>query len=179
MFNSPNTGGDICKPADVAGHLLIVKAVDYKAEVRTSMGPSEAISVDIADLDSINPATGQPHIYRGSLWFNVALVNALRSQIGQLVLARMGQGTAKPGQSAPWILDDATNDPGAVAQATAWMNQHPEFQGLTAPAATQQAPAAAVPVAAAPQIPAGINPVTGEISPELAALLAQVQQKAS
>lgn len=174
MFRSPGAGGDICKPADVNGHLLIVKPIDYKAEVQTAFGATEAISSDVVDLDSVDPATGEPVVYRGTLWFNVALINALRPEIGGLVLARMGQGTAKPGQSAPWLLEDATGDSGAVDKATSWMNRHPQFQGLAAPAA---APTTPVQAPAAAATPAGINPTTGEITPELAALLAQLQQK--
>ena len=55
------------------------------------------------------------------LFFNVALKNALKTKIGQKVLARIGQGTAKPGKSAPWILLDATGDADAVAKANAFI----------------------------------------------------------
>jgi hypothetical protein len=49
------------------------------------------------------------------------LKNALKTKIGQQVLARIGQGTAKPGKSAPWILVDATGDADAVAKANAFI----------------------------------------------------------
>jgi len=51
----------------------------------------------------------------------VALRSALKPNIGKSVLARLGQGVAKPGKSAPWILIDATADEEAVAKATAYL----------------------------------------------------------
>jgi hypothetical protein len=38
------------------------------------------------------------------------------------VLAVLGKGTAKPGQSAPWILVDATTDADCVTAATAYLD---------------------------------------------------------
>ena len=89
------------------------------------------------------------------LWFNVALRNALKTKINQKVLARIGQGTAKPGKSAPWILIDATGDAASLAKANAYLG--------SAPAPAQAAPAPA----------AG----GGAITPEVAALLAQLGAK--
>ena len=87
------------------------------------------------------------------LFFNVALKNALKAKIGQKVLARIGQGTAKPGKSAPWILLDATADATAVAKANAFISS---------------APAQATPVAA--QTVTDVN----NLSPDVQALLAQL-----
>lgn len=91
------------------------------------------------------------------LWFNVALRNALKTKVGQKVLARIGQGTAKPGKSAPWILIDATGDAAALAKANAYLGSAP-------------APAAQTPQAAA-------SAPAGGITPEVAALLAQLGAK--
>ena len=89
------------------------------------------------------------------LFFNVALKNSLKSKIGQKVLARIGQGAAKPGKSAPWILLDATGDAEAVAKANAFIAGAP---------AVASAPAAAA-------APANIN------DPAVQALLAQLGAK--
>jgi hypothetical protein len=45
----------------------------------------------------------------------------LKGRIGQKVLAVLGKGTAKPGQSAPWILVDATTDNECVNAATTYI----------------------------------------------------------
>ncbi len=104
-----------------------------------------AISCDLINLD-----TGEEHT--DVLFFNVALRSSLRPLIGQKVLGRIKQGVAKPGKTAPWILEDASQDPAALAKA----------QGFKPGAA-----------AAAPKAPAA----AGEITPEVAALLAQLGAK--
>ena len=151
-FAAPSTQSESVKVADLAGHLLIITPTEYKTGIQTVHGLAEAVEVEVIDLD-----TKQTH--SSLLWFNVALRNALKNKIGQKVLARIGQGAAKPGKSAPWILVDATGDTNAVATANAYLTSAP------APVVATPAPAAA-PVAA-----------TGGITPEVAALLAQLGAK--
>lgn len=148
-FTAPDTNqSDSVKVADLAGQLLIIEPIDYKTEIQTVHGVTDAVAVNIINLDANN------NRHDNVLFFNVALKNALRNKIGQKVLARIGQGTAKPGKSAPWILMDATGTPADIARANAYM---------------QQAPASATPTA----------PATGGggVTPEIAALLAQLGAK--
>ena len=144
-FSAPSTSTESVKVADLNGHLLIIEPIEYKTGITTVHGDADAIEVRINDLD-----TNTSH--ESVLFFNVALKNALKTKIGQKVLARIGQGTAKPGKSAPWILVDATGDADAVAKANAFI------AGAVAPAV---APA-----------PANIN------DPAVQALLAQLGAKA-
>jgi hypothetical protein len=130
-FSAPSSNNESVKVADLNGHLLILEALEYKTGIATVHGDADAIEVRINDLD-----TG--HTHDSVLFFNVALKNALKSKIGQKVLARIGQGAAKPGKSAPWILVDATGDADAVAKANAFIAGAPAV--ASAPAA---APAAA------------------------------------
>ena len=51
-FSSPATSGESVKPADLQGHLLIIKPVEYKTGITTSLGEAEAIEVDLVDLDA-------------------------------------------------------------------------------------------------------------------------------
>lgn len=146
-FAAPASSEASVKPADLQGHLLIISPVEYKTGITTSLGEAEAIEVNIIDLD-----TNTEH--HSVLFFNVALRSALKPNIGKQVLARIGQGVAKPGKSAPWILINATDDQEAVAKATAYLTGN-----LSAPVAT--------PVAA----------TTGAIdpnSPEIQALIAKL-----
>ena len=147
-FSSPATSGESVKPADLQGHLLIIKPVEYKTGITTSLGEAEAIEVDLVDLDA-----GTEH--NSVLFFNVALRSALKPNIGKSVLARIGQGVAKPGKSAPWILVDATTDADAVAKATAYL-----AGGIAAPKATG-------------------NPVVNgvKVTPEVAALMYKLGAK--
>ena len=153
MFAAPaNTGGGV-KPADLHNHLIIITPLEYRTNITTSMGDSDAIAVDIADLD-----TNEQH--DNSLLFNPALRNALKPLIGQKVLAKIVQGVAKPGKTAPWILQDMTTDAAAVARATAFL-----ASGFAAPAA----PAPAAPAAA---------PAIDLTDPTIQALMAQLGAQA-
>ena len=146
-FAAPATSeSSSVKPADLEGKLLIIEPVEYKTGIQTSLGEAEAIEVNLVDLDS-----GSQH--SSVLFFNVALRNSLRPNIGKKVLARIGKGVAKPGKSAPWVLLNATDNQADVAKATAYL------------AGSVSAPAATVPPAAA--APAGVTP-------EIAALLAKL-----
>ncbi len=186
-FAPPAQGGDTAKPADLAGHLLIVKPNDYRTGILTSFGEKDAVSVDLVDLDDVDPDTGEVgHQYHGALWFSGALVGSCKNQIGTLVLARMSQGTAKAGQSPPWLLADATTDAAAVQAGALWLSSHPEFRGLSAPtpapapvaAPPVQAAAAAAPVAApsSTAAPKPVGPGGQELTPEMWAALQQLQQ---
>ena len=130
-FSAPSGNTESVKVADLNGHLLIVEPIEYKTGIPTVHGDADAIEVRINDLD-----TG--HTHESVLFFNVALKNALKSKVGQKVLARIGQGTAKPGKSAPWILLDATGDADAVAKANAFI------AGASAPAVATPAPSASI-----------------------------------
>ena len=91
---------------------------------------------------------------------SLALKNALKNKVGQKVLARIGQGTAKPGKSAPWILIDATGNPADLAKANAYIgNAGAKPAATPAPAETKQVIDA------------------NQITPEVAALLAQLGAK--
>lgn len=151
-FASPgNTSSELIKVADLANHLLIITPIEYKTGIQTVHGIAEAVEVNVYDLD-----TNTEH--NSLLWFNVALRNALKTKLNQKVLARIGQGPAKPGKSAPWILLDATSDAAAIAKANAY---------LAAPPAPSATPAPVASVA---------NPTAG-LTPEVAALLAQLGAK--
>lgn len=148
-FSPPSMNESGPKVADLAGQLLIITPTDYKIGIKTIHGDAEAVEVSLVNLDTNKS-------YESVLFFNVALRSALKSKIGQKVLARIGQGTAKPGKSAPWILLDATTDAAALAKANAYL-------------ATASAPA--------PAVAAAVPAANGTITPEVAALLAQLGAK--
>jgi len=55
------------------------------------------------------------------LIFPKVLITQLRSLTGQKVVARLGQGSAKSGQSAPWLLNAA--EPGDLATAQVYVER--------------------------------------------------------
>ena len=148
-FTAPVSNSEGVKVADLNGHLLIVTPIEYKTGINTVNGITDAVEVHVVDLD-----TNEEH--NSLLWFNVALRNALKPLIGNKVLGRIGQGAAKPGKNAPWLLIDATGDATAVAKANAYI-----AGGIKAPA----------PVATAPTPTASLD------DPAVQALLAQLGAK--
>jgi len=153
LFQQPSAGGDQVKVNEIIGALVLVHVREYREGIITSFGPSDAVAVDLHVLDG--PKAGES--FENTLIFQKALIGALRSAAGgQPVLGRIGQGTAKPGQSAPYILTPYTEQDAALA--TAWINSRPQqFQPpATAPATGNGHPtAAAAPVAQpAPAAPA-------------------------
>jgi len=169
-FAAPAPQGDKLQAGEVLNHLLVIIPTEYIPSMPTVHGDSDAIRCDVAVLTQQTEAGTVP-VYRDVLWFNVSLKNTLKKQVGDLVLSRMGQGTAKPGQDPAFILLDATTDAQAVQYAEHWLNTNPEFEavarkklagaaGLAAPAA---APAPAVPTV--PTVPAAVAPAPAASQP--------------
>lgn len=115
QFTSPaTTSTNTLKAADLVGHLLVVIPQEFVEGMQTANGITDAIRVTIHDI------TDQTTV-ENALWFNKILVGSLKNLIGQQVLAVMARGQAKPGQSAPYILNDASSSPEAVEAATKYL----------------------------------------------------------
>jgi len=127
-FAAPAASGATLKPADVEGHLLVVEPLEYVPTMVTAFGESDAVRVTVHDINDQST-------HESVLWFSSALVGSLKSSIGKRVLAVMGKGQAKPGQSAPWVLVDASGNPQAVTAATAYLTGQ-VAQTMAAPAPT-------------------------------------------
>ena len=143
MFTAPAAGGgsDV-RPADLEGHLLIVEPLEYCEYIPTSMGDKDAVRVTLHDVT--DSAT-----FNDVLWFPKVLVGSLKGRIGQKVLGVLGKGTAKPGQSAPWILIDASTEADAVTAATAYLNSIAGAQFASDPEIAEVADAVGNPALAA------------------------------
>ncbi len=126
-FCSPTMGG-IVAFAEMEGHLVIVRALEFEADVPTENGLSDAIYADLCDLHGVNPDGTNGLVSRYGVIFGKVMVPALRRQIGDLVLGRVEKGISKSGRTPPWRLADATGDPQAVHYAQQWLDAHPEFE---------------------------------------------------
>jgi hypothetical protein len=102
------------------GHLLLITPLSLEEGVNTSLGAKDAIRADVVDLN-----TGDE--YSDVLVFPRVLIGQMRSRIGQKVLGRLGQGVAKVGQSAPWVLQDFTAADAQKAQAYIDRQSKPAF----------------------------------------------------
>ena len=161
-FTPPaSTAGDYVKIADLNGHLCIFTPLESLASVATVNGDSPAVRVNIVDLDADTE-------HNDVLVFNKAIVSSLKSNIGAQVLARVGQGIAKPGKTAPWILNDATTDKAAVAKATAYIAKV-ATAGITSPAPQSDG--------LAPEALGALSNLVDVSDPAIAAALAQLAKK--
>lgn len=102
-FGAPATPGTGVDLKELNGALLLI-TVHGVEKINTAYGPSDAIRCDIDALDG--PSRGDT--YTDTLLFPKVLYGQLKASVGGKVLGRLGQGTAKPGQSPPWILAEAT-----------------------------------------------------------------------
>lgn len=103
-FASPAAATGI-KWADVKGSLVMVKVHAVETGISTTFGPSDAVRADVTVVDGEHAGDE----YADTLVFPKALQSQLRPNVGKTVLGRVGQGAAKPGQSAPWLLLEASD----------------------------------------------------------------------
>lgn len=111
-FANPATASGFT-PKDHLGALILFNVTGVEHGISTAYGETDAVRADIAVLDG--PNAGET--YDDSLVFPRVLQSQLRSRVGEKVLGRLGQGQAKSGQSAPWMLADATEADKKVARA--------------------------------------------------------------
>jgi hypothetical protein len=137
--------GEYARPSDLKGHLLIVYPIGYVDEIQTQYGPSDAIIVDVVDLDDKDDQGVAGKVYRRSTFFQNLLIGSLKSQIGSKVLGVMGQSVAKQGRNPGWIIVDMSGDPTARERASAWKQAHPNFRASLFSARDQQQQASVAP----------------------------------
>lgn len=101
---------------ELKGSLLMFEVTGLEDHIPTSVSKpgekSPAVRVNLTILDGSQAGTR----VEDSLVFPKVLQGQLRSRVGQLVLGRLTQGQAKPGQSAPWKLDPANAEDRATAE---------------------------------------------------------------
>ena len=122
------------RAADYQGNLILVWPTEYRQGIKTDYGDSDAIAARVVVLD----AAGGVEEHDNVLFFQGALISTLKPSVGtnKPVLGRLGRGTSKPGQSAPFILTPFT-EADAQAARNYFANQ---FGGTTAAPATAPAP---------------------------------------
>ena len=111
---APGTGEKL-ELKEHLGNLLYITAHEWVDNIDTQFGPASAVRADVALLDG--PRKGD--VINDVLIFPTVLRNQLRNVVGNddpNVVARLGQGDAKPGKSAPWILDPPSPADIEVAQ---------------------------------------------------------------
>lgn len=123
--------GEYARVDALAGHLIIVCPIGYVEHSPTRFSqagkPSDAVALDVIDLDDVDEF-GQPgKVYRNSWWRGAQLILALRPRIGGKVLGVIGKGVAKNGMNAPWVIEDMSQNPELVERARQWGRAHADF----------------------------------------------------
>lgn len=111
-FAQPGEPSGGIKWDSVKDALLLIAVSGAETGVLTTFGPADAIRADIAVLDGDQAGDTYPEC----LVFPKVLAAQLRPKVGQKVLGRVGQGSAKAGQSPPWLLSAATDADVEVAR---------------------------------------------------------------
>jgi hypothetical protein len=105
VFDNPGTTTAL-DLKELNGRLLLLKPTRVEIGVSTTLGPKDVTVADVHTLDGPSP-----EVFGEAFVWPKVLQAQLRSTVGtgRYVLGRLGQGVAKPGQSAPWVLSDPTD----------------------------------------------------------------------
>lgn len=119
--SKPSQAGEGFRSADHVGELVVFIGTNLEPEVKTAFGVTSAARVDVTvPLDGDEAGT----VYRNSLLFGKVLVPSLTNADGDIVVGRIAMGEAKPGQNAPYILEDPSKkEEKAVLQ---WLEENIE-----------------------------------------------------
>jgi len=114
QFTDPGTSAGI-NLGELEGSLLLIKPIRVEYAIKTSLGDRDATVADVHVLDGTDSGTVHNEVF---VWPRV-LQGQLRANLGteRYTLGRLGKGTAKPGQNAPWKLTEATDKDKKVARA--------------------------------------------------------------
>jgi hypothetical protein len=168
-FTQPGTA-EWFKPADVPGHLILithVQEIGIRFDTLSNRDKPHGV-FDYTDLDE----DGQPEHYQVND-SHPGIVNKLgqAQRSGGMVLGRITQAPSSQGQPA-WVLGPYAEGSDDL-RATAWLTAHPR-KTVQQPEQRPQAPA--TPAAPAASAAPAVSGSTVTVTPEIAALLAQIQQ---
>lgn len=110
---APPSGGITWE--DQKGKLLVVEPLSVETAIKTAFGESDAVKANV----HVITGPGESEDYLDCLVFPKVLIGQLRNRLGSRVVGRLNTGQAKPGQSAPWLLDEATEDD--LQKAREWL----------------------------------------------------------
>lgn len=108
--------------------LLIIDVAAVEHDVPTVHGvAANVVKATISVVDGAKAG----EVMADTLIFPKVLVSSLSPRVGHKVLARLGQGEAKPGKSAPWVLTDPTDEDVAKGIAFTKANVAPSAPSAT------------------------------------------------
>lgn len=161
-----DAAGDNLNPSEVLDRTLVVQPLKVVTEVPTKFGTKDALSLNVADVTA-------DRTYRSVLWFNGAVVDGLRQNIGQTLAVRLERSAVSKTTGNAYITVSPV-DAAAKAVAAAWLSANPVAfapeVGDPAPADGFASPAAEAPAFAAPApAPVAAAPAQVQVSAPAAA----------
>lgn len=111
---SAPTSGDKIDLKSLNGTLLFITVKGIQRDIVTDFGTTDAVSCDVAILDGDKKG----EVLEDTLIFPKVLQSQLSQAVGAadpVVVGRLGQGLAKPGKSAPWVLNTPSDADMAIA----------------------------------------------------------------
>lgn len=119
QLSKPAPGGSGFRAAEHVGALVVFVGTKLEPDYPTSFGTTNAARVAITvPLDGENAG----EVYYDSLLFQTALVPSLTNAESDIVVGRIGVGQAKAGQSAPYILDEPTEE--EITAVQTWLDEN-------------------------------------------------------
>lgn len=112
-------GGDRFTPSEHVGRLVLFAGIEkdtWTDPVGTTKHVARCVLVVVMD------GPDGPEVFDDVMIFGAALAPALYRAKVPVVTGIIGQGEAKPGKSAPWVLNDATEE--QLDAARAWYPSH-------------------------------------------------------
>lgn len=103
-YAAPGAPADPVNWQEIGRSLLLIKPLSVETGIQTVHGAASAVRVNMTVLDG--PQAGRE--YADALVFPRMMQAQLKGRINMLVLGRLSQGVPKPGQTAPWVLEPAT-----------------------------------------------------------------------
>lgn len=98
-FSAPGTS-EFVDWKEINGELVVLEVEEFVKAVPTVHGDNDAIRADLHVL------TGdlKGETFEGTLIFGRSMIPQLKKRVGEMVLARVGQGAKQKGKNAPWQL---------------------------------------------------------------------------
>ena len=115
----PPVQGDIYKPIEHVGAVIVVKVNELRDGIVTENSPNggPGIFVDLVDL-------GNEQTYRDVLWMGGAMVDGLKRYVGGIAVVEITSRKSKSGR--PYPVPVGVND-ATVAQAKKFVEKHDPF----------------------------------------------------
>ena len=116
----PTSEEDRFSAKDNIGHVIVVKVNERRDGIVTANSPggTSAVACDVADLD--NP--GGPRVYRDTLIFGGAMVDALAPFVGQMVVVKLESRKSNSGRTYPAPVEAMPPD---LARASSFFVANP------------------------------------------------------